>query len=97
MNAWIHLLYKLHSLTVHFLIFHAFQGCNFLESLTREDYTKCLDYLKNMILATDLANHFKIHSRQLQMAQVSPNNNVILIKQKINYHQKFSLLLGRLR
>ncbi|CAG9825144.1 unnamed protein product [Phaedon cochleariae] len=45
------------------------EGCNFLESLSREDYIKCLDLIKNMILATDLAIHYKLHSRQLAMAQ----------------------------
>ncbi|KAJ8962987.1 hypothetical protein NQ317_003801 [Molorchus minor] len=45
------------------------EGCNFLESLNREDYRRCLDLIKDMILATDLATHYKIHSRQLTMAE----------------------------
>ncbi|XP_023014111.1 cGMP-dependent 3',5'-cyclic phosphodiesterase [Leptinotarsa decemlineata] len=49
------------------------EGCNFLESLNRDDYIKCLDLIKNMILATDLATHYRIHSRQLAMAQEGYN------------------------
>ncbi|KAJ8920746.1 hypothetical protein NQ315_004886, partial [Exocentrus adspersus] len=45
------------------------EGCNFLDSLNREDYIKCLDLIKDMILATDLATHYNIHSRQLAMAE----------------------------
>ncbi|CAG9771941.1 unnamed protein product [Ceutorhynchus assimilis] len=45
------------------------EGCNFLESLSKDDYVKCLDLIKDMILATDLASHYKIHSRQLTLAQ----------------------------
>ncbi|XP_066261822.1 cGMP-dependent 3',5'-cyclic phosphodiesterase-like isoform X2 [Euwallacea similis] len=45
------------------------EGCNFLECLSKDDYIKCLDLIKDMILATDLAAHYKIHSRQLTMAQ----------------------------
>nr|CAI5822288.1 unnamed protein product [Callosobruchus analis] len=47
------------------------EGCNFLESLNRDDYIKCLDLIKDMILATDLAIHYRIHSKQLAMAQVT--------------------------
>ncbi|CAG9838099.1 unnamed protein product [Diabrotica balteata] len=50
------------------------EGCNFLENLNREDYIICLDLIKNMILATDLAVHYRIHSRQLTMAKESYNN-----------------------
>ncbi|KAG5889012.1 hypothetical protein JTB14_033941 [Gonioctena quinquepunctata] len=49
------------------------KGCNFLESLNRDDYIKCLDLIKNMILATDLAAHYRIHTRQLSMAQEGYN------------------------
>ncbi|KAJ8951186.1 hypothetical protein NQ314_007726 [Rhamnusium bicolor] len=45
------------------------EGCNFLESLNRDDYIKCLDLIKDMILATDLATHYNLHSRQLAMAE----------------------------
>ncbi|XP_050310435.1 cGMP-dependent 3',5'-cyclic phosphodiesterase-like isoform X2 [Anthonomus grandis grandis] len=52
------------------------EGCNFLESLSKEDYVKCLDLIKDMILATDLATHYKIHSRQLTMAQEGYNKTI---------------------
>ncbi|KAF7283462.1 cGMP-dependent 3',5'-cyclic phosphodiesterase-like [Rhynchophorus ferrugineus] len=45
------------------------EGCNFLDSLSHDDYVKCLDLIKDMILATDLASHYKIHAKQLNMAQ----------------------------
>ncbi|XP_030758996.1 cGMP-dependent 3',5'-cyclic phosphodiesterase-like isoform X2 [Sitophilus oryzae] len=45
------------------------EGCNFLDSLSSQDYRKCLDLIKDMILATDLASHYKIHAKQLNMAQ----------------------------
>ncbi|KAL1491353.1 hypothetical protein ABEB36_011962 [Hypothenemus hampei] len=48
-------------------------GCNFLDALSKDDYVKCLDLIKDMILATDLASHYKIHSRQLAMAQEGYN------------------------
>ncbi|CAH0557009.1 unnamed protein product [Brassicogethes aeneus] len=44
------------------------EGCNFLESLNHEDYSRCLDLINHMILATDLASHYKIHNKQLIMA-----------------------------
>ncbi|XP_057654344.1 cGMP-dependent 3',5'-cyclic phosphodiesterase-like [Diorhabda carinulata] len=43
-------------------------GCNILENINIADYSKCIDLMKNMILATDLATHYRIHSRQLVMA-----------------------------
>ncbi|ERL92501.1 hypothetical protein D910_09814 [Dendroctonus ponderosae] len=59
------------------------EGCNFLDSLSKDDYVKCLDLIKDMILATDLASHYKIHSRQLAMAQegydkIKPENRFYL-------------------
>ncbi|XP_022902922.1 cGMP-dependent 3',5'-cyclic phosphodiesterase-like [Onthophagus taurus] len=37
------------------------QKCNFLECLDNQSYELCIDYIKDNILATDLANHFKIY------------------------------------
>ncbi|CAH2016212.1 unnamed protein product [Acanthoscelides obtectus] len=51
------------------------EGCNFLESLNRDDYIKCLDLIKDMILATDLAIHYRIHSKQSAMALDGYNKN----------------------
>ncbi|XP_054706189.1 cGMP-dependent 3',5'-cyclic phosphodiesterase-like [Uloborus diversus] len=36
------------------------EGCNMFESLTEQEYKKCLDYIRHIILATDLAHHFRI-------------------------------------
>ncbi|KFM79587.1 cGMP-dependent 3',5'-cyclic phosphodiesterase, partial [Stegodyphus mimosarum] len=30
-------------------------GCNVLENLSRKEYTQCLDCMRDVILATDLA------------------------------------------
>ncbi|XP_015914248.2 cGMP-dependent 3',5'-cyclic phosphodiesterase isoform X2 [Parasteatoda tepidariorum] len=40
-------------------ILHA-DGCNIFENLSEEDYKKCLDFVREIILATDLAHHFRI-------------------------------------
>lgn len=42
--------------------------CNFLECLGSENYRKCLDLIRDNILATDLANHLKILEQQQTMA-----------------------------
>ena len=36
------------------------EGCNILENLTKEEYTQCLDMIRDMILATDLAHHLRL-------------------------------------
>lgn len=36
------------------------EDCNIFESLTEQEYRESLDLLHNLILATDLANHFKL-------------------------------------
>lgn len=48
--------------------------CNFLECLGSENYRKCLDLIKNNILATDLANHLKMLEAQQAMAETGYNN-----------------------
>lgn len=35
-------------------------GCNIFENLSRQEYTDCLDQMRDIILATDLAHHFRI-------------------------------------
>ncbi|XP_055937013.1 cGMP-dependent 3',5'-cyclic phosphodiesterase-like isoform X1 [Argiope bruennichi] len=35
-------------------------GCNILENLSRKEYTQCLDCMRDVILATDLAHHLRI-------------------------------------
>ncbi|XP_050693259.1 cGMP-dependent 3',5'-cyclic phosphodiesterase-like isoform X2 [Eriocheir sinensis] len=42
--------------------------CNFLENLSREEYTKFLDLMRDIILATDLAHHLRIVSELRQVA-----------------------------
>ncbi|XP_022254452.1 cGMP-dependent 3',5'-cyclic phosphodiesterase-like isoform X2 [Limulus polyphemus] len=45
-------------------------GCNVFESLSKKDYTKCLDYMRDIILATDLAHHLRIMKDIGEMAEV---------------------------
>ena len=40
------------------------EGCNIFESLTSEEYSEALDLLRNNILATDLASHFRNVDKQ---------------------------------
>ena len=35
------------------------EGCNILENLGKTDYTRCLDLIRDNILATDLAHHLR--------------------------------------
>lgn len=39
-------------------------GCNIFESLSSNDYSEALDLLRNNILATDLASHFRTIEKQ---------------------------------
>ncbi|KAG8177159.1 hypothetical protein JTE90_009851 [Oedothorax gibbosus] len=36
------------------------EGCNIFENLSEQEYKKCMDYIRDIILATDLAHHFRI-------------------------------------
>ncbi|CAL1263009.1 unnamed protein product [Larinioides sclopetarius] len=36
------------------------EGCNIFENLSEAEYKQCLDYVRDIILATDLAHHFRI-------------------------------------
>ena len=35
------------------------EGCNILENLSKKEYTECLDTIRDIILATDLAHHLR--------------------------------------
>ncbi|KAF5286811.1 hypothetical protein FQR65_LT12432 [Abscondita terminalis] len=45
------------------------EDCNFLENLSPDDYTYFLALMKDNILATDLANHFKLVERQYALLE----------------------------
>lgn len=34
-------------------------SCKILDGLTTEEFKECIDYLRDLILDTDLANHFR--------------------------------------
>ncbi|XP_063840709.1 cGMP-dependent 3',5'-cyclic phosphodiesterase-like isoform X2 [Scylla paramamosain] len=58
--------------------------CNFLENLSREEYTKFLDLMREIILATDLAHHLRILSELRQVAEegydsANPRHHDLLI------------------
>ncbi|CAL4063774.1 unnamed protein product [Meganyctiphanes norvegica] len=44
------------------------EDCNILETLSQEDYTRCLDLLRDIILATDLAHHLRIVNELREVA-----------------------------
>ncbi|GIY90149.1 cGMP-dependent 3',5'-cyclic phosphodiesterase [Caerostris darwini] len=44
-------------------------GCNILENLSRKEYTQCLDCMRDVILATDLAHHLRIIDDIEKMAE----------------------------
>lgn len=43
------------------------QGCNILDGIPREQYTECLDLIRDLILATDLATHFTVFKEQQKL------------------------------
>lgn len=43
------------------------EGCNIFENFNSEEYGQALDLLKNNILATDLAYHFRMMKKQEEM------------------------------
>jgi len=53
------------------------EGCNILENLNKTDYTRCLDIIRDDILATDIAHHIRILPDMSSMIDsgVSPKNN----------------------
>lgn len=45
------------------------EGCNIFENFESDEYSEVLDLLRNNILATDLACHFRNREKQQQMAR----------------------------
>lgn len=50
-------------------------GCNIFESLTSEEYSEALDLLRNNILSTDLASHFRTAEQQREMILAGYNKD----------------------
>ncbi|XP_071454561.1 cGMP-dependent 3',5'-cyclic phosphodiesterase-like [Hetaerina americana] len=44
------------------------EGCNIFESLQQAEYKRCLDLLRHLILATDLAQHLRIFNEQKKLS-----------------------------
>jgi len=44
-------------------------GCNILENLTKQEYTRCLDLLRDNILSTDIAHHLRVLPDMVEMAR----------------------------
>ena len=63
------------------------EGCNILENLGKTDYTRCLDLIRDNILATDLAHHLRIIPEMEAMVKegLSPSN--------LEHHRLISCLL----
>ncbi|RZB39628.1 PDEase I domain containing protein [Asbolus verrucosus] len=57
-----------HHVSLAFSILNA-ENCNFLEPLDRQNYNLCLNLMKDLILATDVATHFKFYKKQYIMTQ----------------------------
>ncbi|KAF4517970.1 hypothetical protein B566_EDAN005337 [Ephemera danica] len=51
------------------------ENCNIFENLSKKDYTKALDLLRDIILATDLAQHLRIMKDQRQLATEGYDRN----------------------
>ncbi|XP_047126278.1 cGMP-dependent 3',5'-cyclic phosphodiesterase isoform X2 [Hydra vulgaris] len=51
------------------------ESCNIFETFSQEDYSRALDLMQLMILATDLANHFKISSQIDKLISTGLNKN----------------------
>ncbi|XP_029028377.1 cGMP-dependent 3',5'-cyclic phosphodiesterase isoform X2 [Betta splendens] len=62
------------------------QGCNIFEKFSRKDYTRMLDLMRDIILATDLAHHLRIFKDLQKMADVGYNP-------KRGYHRSMLLCL----
>ncbi|XP_015586833.1 cGMP-dependent 3',5'-cyclic phosphodiesterase isoform X2 [Cephus cinctus] len=50
-------------------------GCNIFEGLTSEEYSEALDILRNNILSTDLASHFRAAENQREMIDQGYDKN----------------------
>ncbi|XP_060825593.1 cGMP-dependent 3',5'-cyclic phosphodiesterase-like isoform X3 [Bombus pascuorum] len=51
------------------------EGCNIFENVNSEEYSEALDLLKNNILATDLACHFRTVEKQEEMVRSKFDQN----------------------
>lgn len=51
------------------------EGCNIFENLESDEYSEVLVLLRNNILATDLASHFRNRRRQGEMARDGYNKD----------------------
>ena len=45
------------------------EGCNVFHGLSKSDYSRALDYIRDIILATDLAHHLRILKQLQGLAQ----------------------------
>uniref|UniRef100_A0A8C7PPM4 Phosphodiesterase n=1 Tax=Oncorhynchus mykiss TaxID=8022 RepID=A0A8C7PPM4_ONCMY len=54
------------------------QGCNIFEKLSRKDYQRMLDLMRDIILATDLAHHLRILKDLQKMADDPLHHNLLL-------------------
>lgn len=50
-------------------------GCNIFENLSSEEYSEALDLLRNNILATDLASHFRSSKEQTMLTKEGYDKN----------------------
>ncbi|XP_058446873.1 cGMP-dependent 3',5'-cyclic phosphodiesterase-like [Malaya genurostris] len=52
-----------------------------LDGLSTEEFKECIDYLRDLILATDLANHFRMlpHLKKLRSDNISESSNQRLL------------------
>lgn len=62
-------------------------GCNIFENLSEEEYKQCLDYIREIILATDLAHHFRIIKYIQQLLESGYDSS------NIEHHQLLLCLL----
>ncbi|XP_014218591.1 cGMP-dependent 3',5'-cyclic phosphodiesterase-like isoform X1 [Copidosoma floridanum] len=51
------------------------EGCNIFENLSSDEYSDALDLLRNNILATDLASHFRSVEEQREMTKAGYDKN----------------------
>ena len=51
------------------------EGCNIFENLSSDEYSEALDLLRNNILATDLASHFRSVDEQREAIQAGYDKN----------------------
>lgn len=56
------------------------ENSKILDALSTEQFKECIDYLKELILATDLANHFRIFKqlKELRPDNLKDNTNLLM-------------------